>query len=106
MANINIKINLGQVDLDRLHTEADIRAAAKRLVPTALKEIGEASAETMWKQMQKAFSGPGIKANNSASDKRNFIEEAGKKYARDASTKDKKELEDYIVEKICSRKHM
>ena len=84
MASIDIKINLGQVDLDSLHTEEDIRAAAKKLVLTALKEICEAAAETMWKEMQKAFSGPGFKANNSASDKQKFIADAGRKYAREA----------------------
>jgi hypothetical protein len=69
MANINIKVDLGGIDLDGLRTEDDIRAAAEKLVPTALKEIGEATAETMWKQMQKAFSGPGFKANNSSSER-------------------------------------
>ena len=100
----NIKINLGSVDLDSLHTEEEIRAAAKKLVPNALKEIGEAAAETMWKEIQKAFSGPGFKPNRSASDKRKFVEDAGRKYAREASTKDKRELEDHIVEQIRSRK--
>ena len=104
VASIDIKISLGEVDLDSLHTEEDIRAAAKKLILTALKEICEAAAETMWKEMQKAFSGPGFKANNSASDKQKFIADAGRKYAREASAKDKKELEDYIVEQIRSRK--
>ena len=103
MANINIKIDLESIDMDGLRTEDDIRATAKKLVPTALKEIGEAAAETMWKQMQKAFSGPGFKANNSSSDRRKFVQDAGRKYAREASGKDKKELEDHIVEQIRSQ---
>ena len=104
MANISIRVDLGQVDIDSLHTDEEIRAVAKKLVPNALQEVGKAAAEAMWKQMQKAFSGPGFKPNNSASDKRKFVEEAGRKYAREASMKDKRELEDYIVEQIRSRK--
>jgi hypothetical protein len=100
----NININLGQVDLDRLHTEEDIRAEAKKLIPAALNEIGKAGAEVMWKQAQKAFSGPVFRANNSASEKREFIEETGRSYALEASANDKKELEDYIVAQIRARK--
>ncbi len=104
MANFNININLGQVNLDLLHTEEDMRAVAKKLVPTALKEMGEAAAEMMWKETQKAFSGSGFKPNSSSSDKHKFIADAGRTYARDASTKDRNELEDYIIEQIRSRK--
>jgi hypothetical protein len=104
MGSINIRISLAQVDLDALGTDEQIRAAAKWLVPNALREMGEASAEIVWKEMQKAFRGPGFKPNNSASDKRKFIDDAGREYARKASSKDKKELEDYIFAEIEAQK--
>ena len=104
MADVNVKIDLGHINIESLDTEDAIRAAAKRLVPNLLKGIGESGAEVMWKQLQKAFSGPGIKANNSASEKRKFIENAGKEYARKASAKEKSDLEDHIVAQIRAQR--
>jgi hypothetical protein len=104
MNYVDVNINLGPVDLDTLTTEDEIREAAKKLVPNALREIGKASAEIAWKEMQKAFSGPGFKTNNSASDKRKFIEDAGKEHARKARANDKKELEEYIISQIQAQK--
>jgi hypothetical protein len=73
-------------------------------MPGALRKLGQASAEIAWKELQKAFSGPGFKSNKSASDKRKFIEEAGKEYARKAGVHDRKELEDHIVAQIRAQK--
>jgi hypothetical protein len=54
--------------------------------------------------MQKAFRGPGFKANNSSGDKRKFISDAGKEYERKPSGADKRELEDQIVESLREEK--
>lgn len=104
MDKIDVEINLGEIEFGALNTEEEIRAEARKLVPKALRKIGEASAETLWIQMQKAFRGSGFKANHSSLDKRKFIEEGGKKYARETSSRDKQELEDYIVEQIRAQK--
>ena len=105
MGSINVKVNLGQVDSDALQTDEEIRALARKLVPNALLEIGQASAEVMWKEIQNAFRGPGIKVNNSASDKHKFVENAGKEYARKATEGDRREIEDHIIAQIMAMKN-
>jgi hypothetical protein len=95
------KISLGNVDVSKLETEDDFRREAQRLLPNALVQVGEATGEVAWNELQKGFRGvPGFKANTSSSDKRKFIREAGQNYRRRVSAKDRRELEDYIVAKL------
>jgi hypothetical protein len=102
MQSINIEV--GQVDLDSLHTEEEIRAEAKKLIPAALNEIGKAGAEILWEEAQKAFDMPGFTVNHSASEKRKFVEATGRSHALEASASDNQELEDYIAAEIQARK--
>ena len=92
------KISLGNVDVSKLETEDDFRRKAQRLLPNALVQVGEASGEVAWNELQKGFRRvPGFKVNTSSSDKRKFIREAGQNYRRQATAKDRRELADYIV---------
>ena len=103
MGTIELKIDLGQVDLDSLNTDSEIRALARSLIPRALREIGEASGEVMWKMTQKALSGLG--GISSSADKRKFIQQAGNEYFRKATANSRKEIEDYIVREIYAKKN-
>lgn len=101
MSTHTYKISLGNVDVSRLDTDDDFRREAQRLLPNALVEVGEATGEIAWNELQKGFRGvPGFKANSSSSDKSKFIREAGQNYRRQASGKDRRELEDYIVVRL------
>lgn len=105
MSKQNIRIDLGNVDFGSLHTEQDFRREASRLVPKALVQLGETAGEQAWTELQKGLRGiKGMKVNNSSSDKRKFIREAGENYRKDASVADKRELEDHIVEQLKERK--
>jgi hypothetical protein len=100
MSKINLKINIGSVNFASLETEDDIRKEAKRLLPQALVEIGEAAAETTWDELQKSMKKSGMKPNTSSSAKRKFVQDAGKNYQRTSSSSHKKAVEDHIVEQI------
>ncbi len=95
------KISLGHVDVSRLETEDDFRREAQRLLPNALVQVGEATGEVAWDELQKGFRGvPGFKANSSSSDRGKFIREAGQNHCRQATAKHRRELEDYIVARL------
>lgn len=95
------KISLGNVDVSRLENEDDFRREARRLLPNVLVQVGEASGEVAWRELQKSFRRvPGFKANSSSSEKRKFIREAGQNYRKQVSAKDRRELEDHIVERL------
>ncbi|MBE9213633.1 hypothetical protein IQ247_13315 [Plectonema cf. radiosum LEGE 06105] len=100
MSKIDLKIKIGNVNLRSLETEDDIHKEAKRLLPQALVEIGEATAETTWVELQKQMKKSGMKPNSSSSDKRKFIQEAGRNYQRSATSTHKREIENHIVEQI------
>jgi len=95
------KISFGNVDVSKLESEDDFRREAQRLLPNALVQVGEATGEVAWNELQKSFRGvPGFKANTSSSDKRKFIREAGQNYRRQVTAKDRRQLEDYIVARL------
>ena len=100
MQNDRIKIDFTQIDLSSLETEEDFRRVAKNLLPEALIQIGEAMGEQTWDALQQGQKSPGLKVNTSSSEKRKFVKEAGKSYQRGASARDRKEIEDYIVEQL------
>ena len=104
MAQMEIQIDLGSLDLDTLDSDEAIRSAARHLVPKALVEIGESAAELIWEQTQKAFSGTGFKPNRSSLDKRQFIERAGERYASESNDTDRQKIEDRIIEQIRARR--
>lgn len=95
------KISLGNVDVSKLQTEDDFWREAQRLLPNALEQVGEATGEVAWNELQKSFRGaPGFKANTSSGDKRKFIREAGQNYRRQVTAEDRRQLEDYIVARL------
>lgn len=97
-----IKIDFGQVDLSSLETEEDFRKEAKRLLPEALVQVGEAMGEETWNALQQGQKGSGLKVSASSSEKRKFVKDAGRNYQRGATARDRKEIEDYIVQQLRS----
>jgi hypothetical protein len=105
MSNLNIRLDLGSVDLAGLHTEDDYRREARRLLPSALSRLGEAVGKAAWDELQRSFKGiPGFKGNNSSSDRARFIREAGEEYKRKVNQSDKQKIEDNIVAQIKEQK--
>ena len=100
MQNHQIRIEFGQVDLSSLETEEDFRREAKNLLPEALVQLGEAIGEETWNTLQEGKKGSKFKVNTSSSEKQKFVKETGKNYKTKASAKDRKELEDYIVQQL------
>lgn len=98
------RIRLGNVDLSKLNTEDDLRREARRALPDALRQLGEAMGEQAWATMQKGLKGPGIKLNTSAAERRKFIEESGRNHQREATTSERKRTEDYIVQQLRGQK--
>ncbi len=97
---MEIEIDMKNVDFNSLDTDEDFRSEAQRLLPQVLVHVGEAMAEKTWEDLQKEMQKSGIKSGASQSAKRKFIQETKRTYQRNASSRDKREIEDYIVEKI------
>lgn len=96
----DIEIDLKSVDVASLDADEDFRKEAQRLLPQALVQVGEAMAEKTWEELQKEMQKSGMKSGGSQNAKRKFIQETKRTYQRNASSRDKRELEDYIVEKL------
>ncbi|MDJ0675964.1 MAG: hypothetical protein QNJ36_11375 [Calothrix sp. MO_167.B42] len=95
MSKFQIDIDFTKINFSELETEEDFRAEAKKLLPAALFQFGEAIAEQTWEEMQQKLPGKG-----SQNEKRRFIQETGRNYQRKASNRERQELEDYIVEQL------
>jgi hypothetical protein len=102
MQKEQIRIDFTQVELSDLETEEDFRQEAKRLLPEALVQIGEAMGEHTWIALQEKVKGSRSKGTTSSNEKRKFVKEAGKNYQRGATARDRKEIEDYIVQQLRS----
>jgi hypothetical protein len=100
MSKFEISIDFTDVDLDQLDTEEDFRDCAKLLLPSALIKLGEAVAEKTWDDLQIKLKAQGIKVSSSQSEKRKFIQETVRNYKKNASNRERQELEDYIVEEL------
>lgn len=96
----DIEIDLKNVDFASLDTEEDFRQEAQKLLPQALVQVGEAMAEKTWDELQKEMQKSGMKSSASVSAKRKFVQETKRTYQRNASSRDKRELEEYIIEQI------
>ncbi|MBD2773890.1 hypothetical protein [Iningainema tapete] len=97
MSKFQISIDLENVDLASLDTEEDFREEAKRLLTKTLIKVGESMGEKTWENLQKGLKG-------SQSEKRKFILETGRNYQKNASRRERQELEDYIVEQLRQHK--
>ena len=105
MFNLNLSISLGSVDLDNLRTDEDYQREAQRLVPDALTLIGEKTAEVAWNSLQKSLQGiPGFKGKSSLSDKSRYIREAGQNHRRNATSQERRAVENQIIEQLRERK--
>jgi len=103
MSKFQIDIDFSNIDLASLETEEDFQREAKMLLPKALVKLGESVGEKTWEELQQKLQGTGgIKS--SPSEKRKFIQETGRTYQRNASNREKQELEDYIVEQLRQHK--
>ncbi|MBW4646724.1 MAG: hypothetical protein KME23_27680 [Goleter apudmare HA4340-LM2] len=93
MSKFEIEIDFSNVDLASLETEDDFQREAKHLLPKALVQLGERVGEKTWEELQKGMKGQ-------QSQKRKFIQETGRTYQRNASSRERQELEDYIIEQL------
>lgn len=105
MPTQNIKISLGSINYDLLKNDADYQVLADRILPKALVQFGEATAEVAWDGLQKELrKSKFIKANSSSSEKRNFIQNGGQNFKRSASHKEKQEIKAAIIAQIKDQK--
>lgn len=104
MSKFQINIDFSNVDLASLDTEDDFRMEAKKLLPKALIQLGETVGEKTWEELQKSTKKPETKRNSSQSEKRKFIQETVRNYQRSASSRERQELENYIVEQLRNYK--
>lgn len=93
MKHKDMKIELGEVDLDKMVDNDAIREEAKKKLPNALVQIGEQAALVDWDEIRKAFKTP-------LSEKRKFIREGGKNFKKSATHKERREIEDMLFERI------
>jgi hypothetical protein len=104
MSEVTIKADLGQVDVSALNTEEDFEREAQRLLPQVLEQFGRQIGETSLEEIDRAFAGTMIRPNNSPSERRRFIEEAGHNYRRDANAGDRRNILASIVAKLKEMK--
>ncbi|MEH1821153.1 MAG: hypothetical protein V7L31_19080 [Nostoc sp.] len=104
MSKFQIDIDFSSIDLASLETEEDFQREAKILLPKALIKLGESVGEKTWEELQLKLQATGGKLKSSPSEKRRFIQETGRTYQRNASNREKQELEEYIVEQLRQHK--
>ncbi|BAY80190.1 hypothetical protein NIES25_66780 (plasmid) [Nostoc linckia NIES-25] len=104
MSKFQINIDFSNIDLAALETEDDFQREAKILLPKALVKLGESVGEKTWEELQQGLKGSGGKLKSSQSEKRRFIQETGRTYQRNASNREKQELQVYIVEQLRQHK--
>ncbi|MDZ8226048.1 MULTISPECIES: hypothetical protein [unclassified Nostoc] len=103
MSKFQIDIDFSNIDLASLETEEDFQREAKTLLPKVLVKLGESVGEKTWEELQQKLQGTGgIKS--SLNEKRKFMQETGRTYQRNASKRERQELEDYIVEQLRQHK--
>lgn len=104
MSKFQIDIDFSNIDLASLETEEDFQREAKILLPKVLVKLGESVGEKTWEELQQKLQASGGKFKSSPSEKRRFIQETGRTYQRNASKREKQELEEYIVEQLHQHK--
>lgn len=105
MSTITFSIPLGSVNLDGLNTDEDFRREAERLLPDALTNIGEKTAEFTLSELQKRFRGiAGFKVNTSVGDKSRFIREGGRNHRLNASTQHRLAVTNNIIQQLREMK--
>jgi len=98
------EINLGTVDLITLISDEDLEREATRWIPDLLRRMGETAAEEAWDTLQSGLRSAGLAPNRSASDKRRWVEDAGRTYARDANAETREEARAYLIRRLRDMK--
>ncbi len=104
MGGRKVRLDIGSVDFDSLETDEDFRREARRILPVAIVQLGEAVGEEAWEALQKSLRRSGFKPTTSSSEKRKFIREAGQNYNREISEAEKRELEDEVIRQLREQK--
>jgi hypothetical protein len=104
MSKFQIDIDFSNIDLASLETEEDFQREAKILLPKVLVKLGESVGEKTWEELQQKLQASGGKLKSSPTEKRKFMQETGRTYQRNASNREKQELEEYIVEQLRQHK--
>ncbi|GAB4142790.1 MAG: hypothetical protein Tsb009_13390 [Planctomycetaceae bacterium] len=97
-------VSLGQVDVTDLRTDGELRSEAKRLLPLALRQIGEAAALDAWEKLQSCGVDLELSMSGSETEKRKFIEQAGLKYQQQAELSERQQVENHIYEQLQALK--
>ncbi|ACC78983.1 hypothetical protein [Nostoc punctiforme] len=100
MSKFQIDIDFSNIDLASLETEEDFQREAKILLPKVLVKLGESVGEKTWEELQQKMQASGAKLKSSPTEKRKFMQETGRTYQRNASNREKQELEEYIVDQL------
>ena len=103
MSKFQIDIDFSNIDLASLETEEDFQREARTLLPKVLAKLGESVGEKTWEELQQKLQGTGS-IKSSPSEKRKFMQETARTYQRNASKRERQELEDYIVEQLRQHK--
>ncbi|MGD1871559.1 MAG: hypothetical protein ACFB02_00750 [Mastigocoleus sp.] len=101
----DVDIEMSSVDFASLETDEDFQQEAQKLLPAALVKLGENVAERTWEELQNHQNSSSVKLKSSQSEKRRFIQQTARTYQRQASSRDRKELEEYIIEKLREHKN-
>jgi len=104
MARHEIHLDLSAVDLAGLHSDEDVRREARRLLPAALEDLGQALAEAAWAGVRERTPGPPIRLPGQPGALSEFVVEAGRRYKRHAPAVDRAALEEVIVNRLWAAK--
>src|SRR5687767_8051075 len=97
-----IRLDLSGVDLSALNSVADLRRAARKLLPAALEDLGQAMGEVAWLRSQAHK--PALRLGGPLDEMRKFVAEAGKKYRRHAPDGERQALEELIMLRLQQAK--
>jgi CheY-like chemotaxis protein len=100
-ARHDIRVDLSGVDLAALRTDDDVRREARRLLPAALEELGQALGEAAWERQQATDGAPAVQYRG-ADGMREFVLKAGRTYRRFAPAPDREALESLIVQRLLA----
>lgn len=86
--------SLGDVNVEELISDSDIRRVARERLPSALEQMGKDTAEMMWKSLGKSSKGSGLQL--STSEKKKFIRDVVERFKREKAA----DVETYLVEQL------
>jgi hypothetical protein len=104
MPRHEIRVDLSGVDLAGLETEDDFRRAARRLLPAALEELGQAMGEAAWARHHRGEPAVAAGHGKAGPQMREFVAKAGRTFRRFAPAADRQALEDLLVAKVREAK--